>query len=52
MEANKPLLYVTRASSAGKQRTNAVKIYWSIDQITVVYEPLSRCSSGDNVKSG
>lgn len=24
------------ASVAGKQRTNAVKIYWSIDQITIV----------------
>ena len=27
------------ASLAGEQRTNAVKIYWSIDQITIVYEP-------------
>ena len=24
------------ASVAGEQRTNAVKIYWSIDQITIV----------------
>ena len=30
------------ASSAGKQRTNTVKIYWSIDQITIVlsYKPV------------
>ena len=27
------------ASLAGEQRTNAVKIYWSIDQITIVCEP-------------
>lgn len=28
-----------RAMYAGKQRTDAVKIYLSIDQITIVYEP-------------
>ena len=31
------------ASMAGEQRTNAVKIYWSIDQIRHV-RALSRCS--------
>ena len=34
---------------AGEQRTNAVKIYWSIDQITVVLslEPVLYEESGD-----
>ena len=41
MDTNKPLS-VMRASLAGKQRTHAVKIYGSIDQITVVlsHEPV------------
>ena len=41
METNKPLS-VMRASLAGKQRTHAVKIYGSIDQITIVlsHEPV------------
>ena len=35
METNKPLS-VMSASLAGKQRTNAVKIYWSTDQQFIV----------------
>lgn len=33
------------ASSAGKQRTNAVKIYWSIDQITIVVCHVPDCGA-------
>ena len=43
METNKPLS-VMRASSAGKQRTHAVKIYESIRSNHYRIEPLSLCT--------